>query len=96
MSFGAPNANQGRNPTKVRSRTFPGDSTSLEGRALTDGGGIVFKWIRCALEVLTVEKMGEFEFELSLEKGPAPTLVRTAIVMAVPTQFTLFECGTTA
>jgi len=67
MSFGAPNAGQGRNPTKVRSRTSPGDSTLLKGRALTDCGGIIFKRIHCVFEVLNVdvEKAGEFEFELS-------------------------------
>ena len=74
MSFGAPSAGQGRNPTKVRSRTLPGDSTLLEGRALTDCRDIIFKRIHWAFEVLDVEKLREFV-------APAPILVRTAIMM---------------
>jgi len=36
----------------------------LESRGLADHSGIVFERIRCVFEVLYVEEVGEFEFEL--------------------------------
>ena len=89
MSFGALNAGQGRNPTKVRSRTLPGDSTLLEGRALTDCRGIIFKRIHCAFEVLNVEKLREFV-------AACANFSENRNRDAVPPQLAPFECGTTA
>ena len=68
MFFGLLNAGQGRNSTKVQSQIFSGDSTLLEGKALTDCGGIILERIRCIFEVLNVEKVEEFEFKLSAKK----------------------------
>ena len=87
---------QGQNSTKVQIPVFPGDSTLLGGTALTSCGGIIFERIHCVFGVLNVEKVGGFEFELSA-KSACATSVRTALmIMAVPTQVALFECGTAA
>ena len=54
----------GSGPTKIQSSIFNENSTLLESRGLADCSGIVFERIRCVFEVLNVEEVGEFEFEL--------------------------------
>jgi len=54
----------GSKPTKIQSSIFNENSMLLESRGLADHSGIVFERIRCVFEVLYVEEVGEFEFEL--------------------------------
>ena len=58
----------------------------LETRVYADRGGMVFVRVHCVFEVLNVEEVGEggigmtkIKIKILREKGPAPTLVETAI-----------------
>ena len=80
------NTSKGREPTKVQSWIFGKNSMLLETRVLADHSGMFFVQVRCVFEVLNIEEVGEGGFgiikikmKILREKGPAPTLVETAI-----------------
>ena len=92
-----PNPSEGCELMKIQSWIFRGNSMLLETQVYTDRGGMVFMWVHCIFEVLNVKEVGEGGFgiikikiKILYEKGPAPTLVKTAIKEVILKH--LFRC----